>query len=219
MIPSELTVNEMLAKNGNFTQLSSAIDQAGLSDLLGGTWQFRCFATQINHKANAIQQVKICSFAAEGNFTVFAPTDDAFAQLPEDTLNAIFGDKAQLKGGWVLRPRKSFRGKQLANCLVMRKCSVPCLLFQSLCITMWWTAHFTVMAFTKICLWQQFKGLFLNLLWKKMVTIMFFLLILLLFWLYICALLSFFRIEETEYKCFSRETKGRGKRNKGGIKK
>ena len=33
---------------------------------------------------------------AEGPFTVFAPTDEAFAQLPEGTLETLLKDKAQL---------------------------------------------------------------------------------------------------------------------------
>ena len=32
----------------------------------------------------------------EGAFTVFAPTDEAFAKLPDDTLNALFQDKEKL---------------------------------------------------------------------------------------------------------------------------
>ena len=34
---------------------------------------------------------------AEGPFTIFAPTDDAFAKLPKTTLNALLNDKNQLR--------------------------------------------------------------------------------------------------------------------------
>ncbi len=36
------------------------------------------------------------TLSGEGPFTVFAPTDDAFAAVPEETLNALLADKAEL---------------------------------------------------------------------------------------------------------------------------
>jgi uncharacterized surface protein with fasciclin (FAS1) repeats len=56
--------------NGSFTTLVTAIKAAGLVDTLKG----------------------------EGPFTVFAPTDAAFAKVPADTLNALLADKAALAG-------------------------------------------------------------------------------------------------------------------------
>ncbi len=53
---------------GNFTVLSQALTEAGLVETLKGT----------------------------GPFTVFAPTDDAFAKLPPGTLEALLKDKAKL---------------------------------------------------------------------------------------------------------------------------
>ncbi len=47
--------------NGNFTTLAAALDAAGLVDTLKG----------------------------DGPFTVFAPTDDAFAKLPEGTVDTL----------------------------------------------------------------------------------------------------------------------------------
>ena len=56
--------------NGNFTTLVKAVKAAGLVDTLKG----------------------------EGPFTVFAPTDKAFAKIPADQLNALIADKNALTG-------------------------------------------------------------------------------------------------------------------------
>lgn len=56
------------ASAGNFQTLISAVQQAGLVDTLKGA----------------------------GPFTVFAPTDEAFAKLPKDQLDALLQDKAML---------------------------------------------------------------------------------------------------------------------------
>jgi uncharacterized surface protein with fasciclin (FAS1) repeats len=53
---------------GTFTTLAKAIDHAGLVGTLKG----------------------------EGPFTVFAPTDEAFAKLPEGTLESLLADKEKL---------------------------------------------------------------------------------------------------------------------------
>ena len=53
---------------GSFTTLAKAIEAAGLTETLKG----------------------------EGPFTVFAPTDEAFAKLPEGTLDALLQDKEKL---------------------------------------------------------------------------------------------------------------------------
>lgn len=34
----------------------------------------------------------------EGQYTVFAPTDEAFEKIPQETLNRILGDPIALKG-------------------------------------------------------------------------------------------------------------------------
>ncbi len=54
---------------GQFNTLVTAVQEAGLVDVLKG----------------------------EGPFTVFAPTDEAFAKLPEGTLEALLADKDQLR--------------------------------------------------------------------------------------------------------------------------
>jgi uncharacterized surface protein with fasciclin (FAS1) repeats len=53
---------------GNFKTLATALQAAGLVDTLKGT----------------------------GPFTVFAPTDEAFAKVPKDKLDALLKDKAAL---------------------------------------------------------------------------------------------------------------------------
>ena len=53
---------------GSFTTLAKAIEAAGLTETLKG----------------------------DGPFTVFAPTDEAFAKLPEGTLDALLQDKEKL---------------------------------------------------------------------------------------------------------------------------
>jgi uncharacterized surface protein with fasciclin (FAS1) repeats len=53
---------------GQFNTLAKALTEAGLVETLKGN----------------------------GPFTVFAPTDEAFAKLPEGTLEALFNDKAKL---------------------------------------------------------------------------------------------------------------------------
>jgi uncharacterized surface protein with fasciclin (FAS1) repeats len=60
----ELTVAEVASEDGRFETLVAALDAADLVDTLNG----------------------------EGPFTVFAPTDDAFAKLPDGTVEALLND-------------------------------------------------------------------------------------------------------------------------------
>jgi uncharacterized surface protein with fasciclin (FAS1) repeats len=69
-------------KEGNFKTLLKAIDAAGLKSTLKGA----------------------------GPFTVFAPTDEAFAKLPKKDLDALLKDKAKLKAvllGHVISGKKT----------------------------------------------------------------------------------------------------------------
>ena len=65
--PSQDIVDTAISA-GSFNTLAKALTEAELIETLKGT----------------------------GPFTVFAPTDDAFAQIPEDQLNAILANKALL---------------------------------------------------------------------------------------------------------------------------
>lgn len=62
--PLEKTIIEVADEDGRFTTLVAALNAAGLDETLNG----------------------------EGEYTVFAPTDDAFAALPEGTIASLLGD-------------------------------------------------------------------------------------------------------------------------------
>jgi uncharacterized surface protein with fasciclin (FAS1) repeats len=64
----EQTILETAAAAGDFTTLAAAVEAAGLTETLSG----------------------------EGPFTVFAPTDEAFAALPEGTLDELLANPDQL---------------------------------------------------------------------------------------------------------------------------
>ncbi len=59
---------DVAVANGSFTTLVKAVQEAGLVDTLKG----------------------------DGPFTVFAPTDEAFAKVPAETLNGLLADKEAL---------------------------------------------------------------------------------------------------------------------------
>jgi len=65
---SEKDLVDTAVSAGNFTTLIEAVKAAGLAETLRG----------------------------KGPFTVFAPTDEAFAKLPAGTLNALLQDKEKL---------------------------------------------------------------------------------------------------------------------------
>ena len=66
--PAEKDIIDTAMTAGNFETLVTAIQAAGLVDTLKG----------------------------KGPFTVFAPTDDAFAKIPQDQLVALLADKDAL---------------------------------------------------------------------------------------------------------------------------
>lgn len=65
---ARLDIVETAVAAGSFNTLATALKAAGLVETLKGP----------------------------GPFTVFAPTDEAFARIPADTLNAILADKERL---------------------------------------------------------------------------------------------------------------------------
>ncbi len=66
--PAPQTIVDVAVADGRFSTLATALTEAGLVETLQG----------------------------EGPFTVFAPTDEAFAALPEGTLDALLADKEAL---------------------------------------------------------------------------------------------------------------------------
>lgn len=66
--PATMDIVETAVAAGQFTTLAAALEAAGLVDALKG----------------------------DGPFTVFAPTDAAFAKLPAGTVEALLKDKAKL---------------------------------------------------------------------------------------------------------------------------
>ena len=69
LIPETRTIVDIAVEDGRFTTLVSALEAAGFVEALLG----------------------------EGPFTVFAPTDDAFAALPEGTIESLLADTDALK--------------------------------------------------------------------------------------------------------------------------
>jgi transforming growth factor-beta-induced protein len=69
LLPPQKNILDIATENGSFTTLLAAIQAAGLEDTLKG----------------------------EGPFTVFAPSDEAFAKLPAGTVEALLKDPEQLK--------------------------------------------------------------------------------------------------------------------------
>jgi uncharacterized surface protein with fasciclin (FAS1) repeats len=63
------TIVDVAASDDDFSTLVSAVQEAGLASTLSGT----------------------------GPFTVFAPTNAAFSQVPADQLDGLLADRAQLK--------------------------------------------------------------------------------------------------------------------------
>jgi len=67
--PAQMDIVDTAIAAGSFNTLAQALTAAGLVDAL----------------------------KAEGPFTVFAPTDEAFAKLPKGTLEAVLKDKEKLR--------------------------------------------------------------------------------------------------------------------------
>lgn len=52
---------------------------------------------------------------SEGQYTIFAPTNEAFEKIPPDTLNRILGDPVALRGDH----------QELLSALTISSCTVP----------------------------------------------------------------------------------------------
>ena len=87
---AEKNLVETAVAAGQFTTLASLLGQAGLAETLSGT----------------------------SRFTVFAPTDAAFAKVPKATLDALAKDKAKLRAVLLYHVAQ---GKLTASKVVKRK--------------------------------------------------------------------------------------------------
>jgi len=89
-----LVLGTSAALAGGTQYQSSASDStmatADIVDTAVGAGQFKTLATALT-AAGLIDTLK-----GPGPFTVFAPTDEAFAKIPADKLNALLADKAAL---------------------------------------------------------------------------------------------------------------------------
>jgi uncharacterized surface protein with fasciclin (FAS1) repeats len=71
--------------------VQAASDKADIVDTAVAAGSFKTLVTAI--KAAGLAE----TLKGEGPFTVFAPTDEAFAKLPAGTLDALLKDKAKLQ--------------------------------------------------------------------------------------------------------------------------
>jgi uncharacterized surface protein with fasciclin (FAS1) repeats len=71
-------------------QAVRAADQKDIVDTAVAAGSFKTLATALQ-AAGLVETLK-----GKGPFTVFAPTDEAFAKIPKDDLDALVADKAKL---------------------------------------------------------------------------------------------------------------------------
>jgi uncharacterized surface protein with fasciclin (FAS1) repeats len=75
---------------GALALASAAVQAKDIVDTAVAAGDFKTLATALE-KAGLIETLK-----GKGPFTVFAPTDAAFAKVPKETLDALLADKAKL---------------------------------------------------------------------------------------------------------------------------
>jgi uncharacterized surface protein with fasciclin (FAS1) repeats len=75
---------------GALALASFAVQAKDIVDTAVAAGEFKTLATALE-KAGLIETLK-----GKGPFTVFAPTDAAFAKVPKETLDALLADKAKL---------------------------------------------------------------------------------------------------------------------------
>jgi len=83
---AEVIITDIYAKNGVIHVIDSVLLPADIVDTAVADGRFSTLATALT-EAGLVETLK-----GEGPFTVFAPTDDAFAQLPEGTIEALLAD-------------------------------------------------------------------------------------------------------------------------------
>ncbi|HSM16023.1 MAG TPA: fasciclin domain-containing protein [Gemmatimonadales bacterium] len=79
-----------IAGSAQAQQKYSEAKQADIVDVAVAAGSFNTLATALE-AAGLVETLK-----GSGPFTVFAPTDEAFAKIPKETLNALLADKEKL---------------------------------------------------------------------------------------------------------------------------
>jgi uncharacterized surface protein with fasciclin (FAS1) repeats len=98
--------------------MAMAQQSTNMYDTLAAAGNFKTFLSAVD-KAN-VQELK----EMPGPFTLFAPTDEAFAKMPQETLDRIMGDPAMVRNVvyYHLTP-----GKYVANDLPgLKECRTMC---------------------------------------------------------------------------------------------
>ncbi|NMA30051.1 MAG: fasciclin domain-containing protein [Candidatus Pacebacteria bacterium] len=91
---SDTMVNEEMQENNNQVE---DMDQMGMDDEANTIVDIAVSNPNFSTLVTALQKADLVEvLAGEGPFTVFAPTNEAFAKIPEETLNEILADKEQL---------------------------------------------------------------------------------------------------------------------------
>jgi transforming growth factor-beta-induced protein len=83
---AEVIITDVYAKNGVIHVIDSVLLPQDIVDTAVSDGRFNTLATALT-EAGLVETLK-----GEGPFTVFAPTDDAFAMLPEGTIEALLAD-------------------------------------------------------------------------------------------------------------------------------
>jgi len=90
MFTSFCVAAAMFASSLALTATKAQAADKDIVDTAVAAGNFKTLATALG-KAELIETLK-----GKGPFTVFAPTDEAFAKLPPETLKAVLADKAKL---------------------------------------------------------------------------------------------------------------------------
>jgi uncharacterized surface protein with fasciclin (FAS1) repeats len=90
LISTMLLVGIVLAGSGSMDTLETDASQKDIVDTAVAAGGFETLVSAVQ-AAGLVDTLK-----GEGPFTVFAPTDEAFAKIPEDQLSALLANETQL---------------------------------------------------------------------------------------------------------------------------
>jgi len=83
---AEIIITDIVAKNGVIHVIDTVVTPGNIVETAVRDGRFSTLAAALQ-AANLVEALQ-----GEGPFTVFAPTDEAFAKLPEGTVEALLGD-------------------------------------------------------------------------------------------------------------------------------